>query len=309
MSTDEILAELANVQRECFGRLCAYLSRAFDCFDRETCEDIAQDAFTYSIRRVRKSGFRPSTTWWYFLRWKGGKLALDRTKKQELVLFANLTLGSGSSSCDSWGPSDHRMTPGSAVAAEKGRRRDAKLLSDVLQEFCQDCERSDKNTKKEIYERYLRGQGGTDIEKAMGLGKGSSNPVTSRADDWVEKRASQRDVHSSVASAFVRREPEIRHLGAKVPDDDEGGDADYPLLPITSARTPAQCPATIRLSEEDVWSFIITHRRAMCPSIERLAKYAAAPCVDGFSDVWYHVEEAACHLCRVELAELRAEGH
>ena len=56
----------------------------------------------------------------------------------------------------------------------------------------------------------------------------------------------------------------------------------------------------------DVVRWIIEETGAMCPGNGRLAAYAADPQASELSDVRYHVEEARCRLCQVELREMRA---
>ncbi|MCR4415324.1 MAG: hypothetical protein NUV77_23170 [Thermoguttaceae bacterium] len=51
----------------------------------------------------------------------------------------------------------------------------------------------------------------------------------------------------------------------------------------------------------DVVHWVIDELGAMCPSAERLAAYRLHPDAPEYRDVRYHVEEAACRLCRAEL--------
>ena len=55
----------------------------------------------------------------------------------------------------------------------------------------------------------------------------------------------------------------------------------------------------------EVVRWVVEELGAMCPSPERLAAYARDPEASDSSDVRYHVEEAGCRLCQVELEQLR----
>lgn len=58
---------------------------------------------------------------------------------------------------------------------------------------------------------------------------------------------------------------------------------------------------------ETMVRWAIEEAGGFCPSAERLARYAREPDAVDLRDVRYHVEEAGCRLCRVELAELQAD--
>lgn len=54
----------------------------------------------------------------------------------------------------------------------------------------------------------------------------------------------------------------------------------------------------------DVVRWVIEDLGAMCPSAERLAHYARTPEAPDVSDVRYHVVDAGCRLCRIELESM-----
>ena len=54
--------------------------------------------------------------------------------------------------------------------------------------------------------------------------------------------------------------------------------------------------------------WVIDELGAMCPSPERLAAYLANPRDPALADVRYHVEDAACPICRAERDMYRQGG-
>jgi hypothetical protein len=69
-----------------------------------------------------------------------------------------------------------------------------------------------------------------------------------------------------------------------------------------------QSPIPVFASWGDVVRWVIEETDALCPSPERLAAYADSPHEPALSDVRYHVEEAACRLCRAELIVMRCSS-
>ena len=62
-----------------------------------------------------------------------------------------------------------------------------------------------------------------------------------------------------------------------------------------------QTPTPELRSFGDVVRWVIDELGAMCPSPERLQAHRRTPEAPALRDVRYHVEEAGCRLCRVDL--------
>ena len=202
-------AEFAAVYREKYDLLCDYLERKFPRFDRAACEDLAQLAATETLEQIRQSDFRPETDWWSWLRWLASKRALDYLRERERIAFERVATAQGDSSRPGREPADLPAAPSQVLAEAERRGRQMTMLSDILQEYCRECEaRPERLKQKEIYERALRGQKPAEIAAAMGMARGTVDVHLKRARDWVLQRARQADVHRSVFLTLHRRKPE-----------------------------------------------------------------------------------------------------
>lgn len=168
------------------------------------------------------------------------------------------------------------------------RQRRGLLLSDVLREFCRECEERGHlgRRDRQIVERVIRSDWNDTVAARMfpdcrdRRGPANSvNQIMHQTTKWLRKRVAQRDVRRSVAATFV--------------GEVEG----RPRL------TPRQ-------ALDLLWQAVVEFR-GMCPSDERLGKFHRKPNATELSDVRYHVLDArgagetrGCASCQTRLERL-----
>lgn len=199
------------------AQLVAYAKRKFPRLAEEA-EDLVQQAVAETLERVHHGGFRPEAGWGPWLRSLVTHRAVDRLRQWERRAWVQLA---GLERRPE--PADHRsphsplaevpdqqaLGPPTQLAEAERRQRQGLLLSHVLAEFCQWCERRpERLALKEAYERSLRGQSAAQIAEAMKMDRQYVDQWLHRARTWVLDRVRQADVDRSVFLTLHRRKPE-----------------------------------------------------------------------------------------------------
>jgi DNA-directed RNA polymerase specialized sigma24 family protein len=304
--------ELFDLYPKVFDKICSYISRRFPGLASEA-EDVAQDTVVNALEFLRKKKVFKPDDWNAWLRKVAGNRALDRLRRTELLLFEGLSRDDQKSP----DPTDSSPSPGTAAEERERRGRQGKMLSDVLQEWCRNCEKSVTGLKhKECYERLLRGQKFEEIEKGMKDQRGmpvSRNTLyqwRNRAFEAIHERIRKADVNQSVFLTMLGRGSDVDGAGSK--DQDRSAESparqcrDADSSAPTNRPSPKQGVAMPEIRRfGDIVRWVIEEMGALCPSLERLKEYAKRPEAPEFSDILYHVEEAGCRHCRIELDLLR----
>lgn len=164
----------------------------------------------------------------------------------------------------------------SPVHEQERRSQQINILSQVLREFVSWCEsRESGYVMKQMYERRLRGQTPSQIAEQMQTKTSHVNTVMDRARGWIFEHLSRNEeVKSIFETIFVS--PRRPKKPVKVNGDTIG-------------------------TMGDVIRWVIQNTDAMCPSNLRLRQYAASPGRPELQDVAYHVKQAPCRICQVEL--------
>jgi len=209
-------AELAEVLRTHRNHLRRFLQHGFRRLADEA-DDILQDVFAETVRRVRAERFCPRIGWVGWLRMVARHRAIDRLRQLERRVLERLASGgrpeiagrtSGARPGDDH-PADQAPGPKTQLAEAERRRRQGILLSNVLEQFCRWCEGSGRRLPmKEAYERSLRGQQPAEIATAMGISANEVYNLLNRARHWVFERIRQADVDRSVFLTLHRRKPQ-----------------------------------------------------------------------------------------------------
>lgn len=281
--------ELQNLYQENFRRLCQHLERKYRVLDSGACEDAAAEAHQEAWEKCC-AGFQPEQDWWRYWQWLADKRALDRVRKTEREKTVSIATLLGDSSGAGWEPADPDGPPDQiAMAREELSRRvhherrrqecRTRMLSELLKEFTSECERDGRLAQKQAYERAMRGQKPDRIAVAMKINRNHVYQHIHRSREWLFERVRQKDVHESVFTTFHAIEAEARKVGRKP-----------------------------RMSEVtclgDLVHWVMANTDAMCPSEDRLREFIPHRQDPQFADIRFHVEEACCHRCRVELEVL-----
>jgi hypothetical protein len=275
-----------------------------------------QEALLQTLDKVRKEPFRPEKGWQAWLYSVARNRARDRLRRVELKLFEDLSSHESSSSGEGWQPSDRGASPSQRAVEGERRSRQGKMLSDILQEWCRHCETSAEGLlHKEFFERLLRGQDYEAIKTVMndrfsklgkpGISKNTLYQWRKRAHQWILERVRQTDVNRSVFQTMLgppsEKKPAVISRPSAARKD---GEARGTVQPPNAVPAPAkQLPQVTRFGDVVLW--VIEEAGALCPTSERLAEFAAHPKSVEFTDVSYHIREADCRLCSVELELMR----
>jgi hypothetical protein len=273
------------VVRENHDEQCRALQRKFPFLPPETVEECVQQASFEIVRRIIEEDFQPNEGWRACWRWLAHKRALGHLRRHEEASLDAI----GDAQGDFEAPS-----PSGPLREQERRHCQVELLSDILYDFCQDCEREDRPEgafRKEVYERRMRGQEIQQIVADMETSRARVDTSLHRAKQWIRQSIERRDVHRTVFATVLGGRCE----GQLGPEN--------PAPSVSHAEAPDPALPVLRDMTAVLW-FVLDHG-GMCPSLERLAVYAALPQAEGFSDVRYHVDEAGCQSCRVELEYLR----
>jgi DNA-directed RNA polymerase specialized sigma24 family protein len=250
-------------------------------------EDVLQEVWAEAVPKIRR-GERPTRTFEAYLRWLACQRAIDckrrerSTKRMEKELFENLCR-------------DRRdpRSIGSEAAERERRGRQGWLLSDLLQEFCAECEPDPARLlRKEIYERTCREESVKAIAEAMKLPLNKVLHERQSARDWMDERIHHADVNRSVFETLYRL----------VYSDDDGPRAAAGRGREVEGPTAIGGSAAVEArSSSDVVRWVIGTGRGFCPVPDRLLGWSERPDAAELKDVRYHVVEAGCEACRSDL--------
>jgi hypothetical protein len=177
-------------------------------------------------------------------------------------------------------------TPEAAVLSSERFERKKKLLSDILEEYCRRCESQPRMLSgKEIFERMLRGESPEETAKALGMKRNTIDKARRDARLKLRELMEKHDVHHTVFATFFRREMDHPFQGERI-------NAGVVQVQNTS----------------ELFRWIMNEAGALCPAEDRLREYLAAPQGKNLHDVRYHVEQAACPMCRGVLDAWREGG-
>jgi RNA polymerase sigma factor (sigma-70 family) len=294
--------ELFAFYKESFDPLCERLGRAFPRLANDA-EDLVQHAVLQAFQDVRRNQFRPEKGWHVWVWAVAVNRARDRLRRIELKLFKRLSTAVDSSDEDRLPPGPS-PSPSAAVVEKERRDRQGKMLSDILQEWCRHCEETAEGLMhKQSFERLLRGQKYEEIAAALGVPRNTLYQWRNRAYQWILERVRQTDVNRSVFMTMLGQASQgdsdsgTRQVSARSGPkslDPPKPPADRP--PVASK----EMPEITRFGDVVLW--VIEEMGALCPDPERLEEFARKSQGAEFSDVRYHVVEAGCRLCGVELA-------
>ncbi len=171
-------------------------------------------------------------------------------------------------------PMDSAATPSQILSAIAKPERRVRSLSEVLQEYCRQCEedaRPKHQTKRweerEVFERSLRGQKNADIAGQMRLDAQRAFDLLHDAREAIRRIIGAADAEGSLfgTAIFALRGNGRRGRG----------------------RSPKLDPQTLDLLRE-----LLDETGAMCPSPEALEKFEECPDFVGAHAIAYHVRQA-----------------
>jgi DNA-directed RNA polymerase specialized sigma24 family protein len=254
-------------------------------------EDLVQDVWAEAVALVR-NGRELTGTLESYLRWLAYRRAIDLLRREKVCREAEAEL------FERLRQREEAPSIGSQVAEQERRGRQGLLLSELLQEFCRECEtHRPLAIRKEVYERTCRGEDVNEIVAAMGLTCSQVFNERRAARDWLRGRILQVDVNRSVFATLHQlvyrdeeKEPSGRAAAEAVP------------VPARGSGLPGPEGQTVL----DVVRWVIETARGFCPSPGRLLEWSRRRDANDLRDVRYHVVDIGCKACRSELE--RVEG-
>lgn len=268
----EIYARYREFVINYLGRLSIKYPRLLDAGS----EDLAHVVFMESLRETRKPDFESIRCWEAWLRQIARNVAIDYLRKRyEAVSFDALACREMEES-SAWEPPDTGPTPSQVLSEMERGERQKRLMSEILQEYVQQCERTRGHSQKEVYERTLRGESPAKIAPAMGISVNGVYQHLRNARSNVIERVKSKDVNKSVFETILGDRPDAP---PRPPEDDR------------------------QKSFVALLRWLVEELGAMCPSSERLEAFAANPKEPSFHDLRFHVNGAGCKLCQSLLAD------
>ncbi|GBD36680.1 hypothetical protein HRbin36_01807 [bacterium HR36] len=312
-SRRQVSEELALYVRQLFPRLKeeaedivqAVLAQVCAALQEKT-SDHRWPAMQRRLQIYLNQGMDWDTAWRCYLRRLARWRAMDLLRCQEgraLVILSTYPNTDATSPPVEF-PGDVPAPDEIVIEAER-RERQVRWLSDIFRSFVEWCEHHANRSgllTKEVYERRVRGQKADDIVQALHLSsRNHVDQIVKRARSWILEQIRKFDVHESVFITLFGREAfaQYKRNSANIPRAESAAPTSNKLGPKKN-----RIPAPIFRRFEDVLDFVVNEIGALCPSEERLRQYAANRTGRNFSDIRYHVEEAKCRLCLVELESM-----
>jgi DNA-directed RNA polymerase specialized sigma24 family protein len=265
-------------------RLLNLIRRLMGPRDASSVDDVYQEVALEIWQKLASGEQFASETFWSYLsklaRWR----VIDFKRRKEMIVISQV-LGDGQEPVG-LEPADGAPSPSHAVREQERSDRKQRLLSEILQSYCRDCESQPRMLKgKEIFERTLRGESKATVIKAMKLTEPLYYAAVHRANGRMRELLADHDQARSVFLTLYAQQ------------------ADHPLQTQKHNRKlNAEVPEIYTAG--DLYRWLFDEAGAMCPAIERLEDYAKAPSAY-ISDIHYHVSDVRCPLCVAHIEAMR----